>query len=158
MYHEVLTWSQATLCSKPVRASQWKLWLLLRWGTLERHHGYIIWGYITAAATAAASVRNEVVLWLPCQPGENTCLQFLQLLESPSSLLAHTLPIVGSASSVDSVNRISHTCAQLFSHVWFFVTPQTVACQAPLSMGFPRQEDWSGLPLSSPDLPYVCVY
>ena len=29
-----------------------------------------------------------------------------------------------------------------------------VACQAPLSMGFPRQEHWSGLPLSSPgDLP-----
>ena len=26
------------------------------------------------------------------------------------------------------------------------VTPQTVACQAPLSMGFPKQEYWSGLP------------
>ena len=25
-------------------------------------------------------------------------------------------------------------------------TPWTVACQAPLSMGFPRQEYWSGLP------------
>ena len=25
-------------------------------------------------------------------------------------------------------------------------TPKTVACQAPLSMGFPRQESWSGLP------------
>ena len=31
-----------------------------------------------------------------------------------------------------------------------FVTPGTVARQAPLSMGFPRQEYWSGLPLSSP--------
>ena len=30
----------------------------------------------------------------------------------------------------------------------------TVACQAPLSMGFPRQEYWSGLPCPSPgDLP-----
>ena len=30
----------------------------------------------------------------------------------------------------------------------------SVACQAPLSMGFPRQEYWSGLPFSSPgDLP-----
>ena len=27
-----------------------------------------------------------------------------------------------------------------------FVTPPTVACQAPQSMGFPRQEYWSGLP------------
>ena len=34
------------------------------------------------------------------------------------------------------------------------VTPWTVACQAPLSMGFSRQEYWSGLPFPSPgDLP-----
>ena len=33
-------------------------------------------------------------------------------------------------------------------------TPRTVACQAPLSMGFPRLEYWSGLPFPSPrDLP-----
>ena len=35
-----------------------------------------------------------------------------------------------------------------------FVTPWTVALQAPLSMEFPRQEYWSGLPFPSPgDLP-----
>ena len=35
-----------------------------------------------------------------------------------------------------------------------FVTPWTVALQAPLSMGFPSQEDWSGLPFPSPgDIP-----
>ena len=34
------------------------------------------------------------------------------------------------------------------------VTPRTVACQAPLSMGFSRQRYWSGLPFPSPgDLP-----
>ena len=33
-----------------------------------------------------------------------------------------------------------------FNSVWFFVTPWTVACQSPLSMGFFRQEYWSGLP------------
>ena len=34
------------------------------------------------------------------------------------------------------------------------VTPRTVAHQAPLSMGFPRQEYWSGLPFPSPwDIP-----
>ena len=36
------------------------------------------------------------------------------------------------------------------SRVWLFVTPWTVAHQAPLSMGFSRQEYWSGLPLPSP--------
>ena len=30
------------------------------------------------------------------------------------------------------------------------VTPRTVACQAPLSMGFSRQEYWNGLPFLSP--------
>ena len=34
------------------------------------------------------------------------------------------------------------------------VTPGTVGCQAPLFMGFPGQEYWSGLPFPSPgDLP-----
>ena len=32
------------------------------------------------------------------------------------------------------------------SRVQLFVTPWTVACQAPLSMGFSRKEYWSGLP------------
>ena len=42
----------------------------------------------------------------------------------------------------------------VMSDVWLFVTPWTVAYQAPLSMGFSRQEFWSGLPFPSPgDLP-----
>ena len=40
-------------------------------------------------------------------------------------------------------------CAQLLSCVQLFVTPWTAAQQAPLSMGFSRQEYWSGLPLPS---------
>ena len=40
------------------------------------------------------------------------------------------------------------------SRVQLFATPWTVASQAPLSMGFPRHEYWSGLPFPSPkDLP-----
>ena len=42
------------------------------------------------------------------------------------------------------------THAQSLSHVWLFVTPQTVACQLPLSMEFSRQEYWSGLPFPPP--------
>ena len=37
-----------------------------------------------------------------------------------------------------------------WSRVRLFATPWTVARQAPLSMGFPRQEYWSGLPFPSP--------
>ena len=42
---------------------------------------------------------------------------------------------------------------KLLSHVWLFATPWTVAYKAPPSMGFFRQEYWSGLPFPSPDLP-----
>ena len=36
------------------------------------------------------------------------------------------------------------------SRVWLFATPWTAAYQAPPSMGFSRQQYWSGVPLSSP--------
>ena len=42
------------------------------------------------------------------------------------------------------------SCAQLLSHVELFATLWTSLRQAPLSMGFPRQEYWSGLPLPNP--------
>ena len=43
--------------------------------------------------------------------------------------------------------------AQSLSHVQLFVTPWTVACQAPLSMGFLSQKYWDGLPLPPPGDP-----
>ena len=47
-----------------------------------------------------------------------------------------------------------HLLILMLSHVQLVPTPWTVACQAPLSMGFSRQEYWSGLPfLPSEDLP-----
>ena len=57
---------------------------------------------------------------------------------------------------------IVHTCIWLcvcvlsrFSHVWFFATLWTIPRQGPLSMGFSRQEHWSGLPFPSlGDLPF----
>ena len=39
---------------------------------------------------------------------------------------------------------------KLLSRVRLFVTPWTAACQAPPSMEFSRQENWSGLPFPSP--------
>ena len=45
-------------------------------------------------------------------------------------------------------------CTQLLSHVWLFVTLWNIAHQALLSLGFSRQEYWSGLPFHPPgDLP-----
>ena len=46
------------------------------------------------------------------------------------------------------------TIFPLLSHVWLFATPWTISHQTPLSIGFSRQEYWSGLPFPSPgDLP-----
>ena len=46
------------------------------------------------------------------------------------------------------------TRAQLLSCIWLFATPWIMACQAPLSMEFSRQEYWSGFPFPpSGDLP-----
>ena len=41
---------------------------------------------------------------------------------------------------------------KLLSHVRLFATPWTVAHQAPPSMGFPRQEYWSGLAFDKPGI------
>ena len=50
--------------------------------------------------------------------------------------------------------RNSKVKVKSLSPVQLFATPWTVAYQAPLSMGFSRQEYWSGLPFPSPgDLP-----
>ena len=45
---------------------------------------------------------------------------------------------------------------KLLSHVRLLATPWTAAYQAPPSMGFSRQEDWSGVPLPSPACPRRC--
>ena len=64
---------------------------------------------------------------------------------------------------LNTVAVLSH-----FSHVWLFETLWTVARQAPWSMGFSRQEYWSGLPCSPPGessrhrdrthVSYVCLH
>ena len=50
-----------------------------------------------------------------------------------------------------------HACVlSHFSHVQLFVTPWTIAPQAPLSMGFPRQEYWSELHALFHGRPHRC--
>ena len=45
-----------------------------------------------------------------------------------------------------------HSEVKSFSRHWLFATPWTIAYQDPQSMGFSRQEYWSGLPFPSPDI------
>ena len=52
------------------------------------------------------------------------------------------------------ISRVRVCVLSCFSHVQLFATLWTVARQAPLFLGFSRQEHWSGLPCPPPgDLP-----
>ena len=65
--------------------------------------------------------------------------------------------------NVNSIYHLVHyipaaavaAAAKSLSHVHLFVTPWTIAHQAPLSLGFSRQECWNGL--SFPSLMHACM-
>ena len=61
---------------------------------VSSRRGCVVLGYAVAITMAAALARREYIH-----------VQFLQLLVSPSRLLARTLPTLGSVNSVDNVNR-----------------------------------------------------
>ena len=71
---------------------------------------------------------------------------------------AHGSQQMSAAANVRNNDSYS-SCACMLSHfscVRLFVTPRTAAHQALLSMGFSRQEYWSGLPCPSPGTPSEC--
>ena len=60
-----------------------------------------------------------------------------------------TMMILENLGTTDEIFvSVKYTC--VLSHVQLFATPWTVAHRASLSVGFPRQEHWSGLPSPSP--------
>ena len=59
------------------------------------------------------------------------------------------------STTTDKRKAFNNQEKNLNMHFRFFATPWTVAYQAPPSMGFSRQECWSGLPFPPPgDLPH----
>ena len=112
------------------------------------HRFLIIWGNVhvcmcaaAAAAAAAKSLQSCPTLCNPIDvspPGSPT----------PGILQARTLEWV--AISFSSAWKWKVKVKSL-SHVWLFATPWTVAYQAPPSMGFSRQEYWSGLLCPPPE-------
>ena len=68
---------------------------------------------------------------------------------SPGILQARTLEWVDISFSNAWKWKVK---VKLLSRVWLLATPGTAAHQAPPSMGFSRQEYWSGVPLPSPCL------
>ena len=99
--------------------------------------------YSAAAAAAAKSLQSCLTLWDPIDrspPGSPI----------PGILQARTLEWAAISFSNAwkwKVKGRSLSCGG------FLVTPWTTAYQAPPSMGFSRQEDWSGVPLPSLECP-----
>ena len=94
----------------------------------------------TAAAAAAKSLLLCPILWDPIDgspPGSPV----------PGILQARTLEWVAISFSNAWKWKVK---VKSLSRVRLFATPWTAAYQAPLSMGFSRQEYWSGVPLPSP--------
>ena len=97
---------------------------------------------VTAAAAAAAAKSRQSCLTL-CDPIDSS---------SPGSpipgiLQARTLEWVAISFSNAWKWKVK---VKSLSRVRLFEIPWTAAYQAPLPMGFSRQEDWSGMPLPSP--------
>ena len=95
---------------------------------------------INTSATAAKSLQSCLTL---CDPGDSSPPGS----HVPGILQARTLEWV--AISFSSAWKWKVKMKSL-SRVQLFTTPWTAAYQAPPSMGFARQEYWSGLPLPFP--------
>ena len=81
-----------------------------------------------------------------------------------SAWIRHTLslPVLGYNSSDPLPHStrfpIMYMQACMLSSIWLFLTPWTIVCQAPPSMGFSRQQVWSRVPFPSPgDLPNLGI-
>ena len=95
---------------------------------------------VSAAAAAAKSLQSCPTL---CDPIDGSPLGS----PIPGILQARTLEWVAISSSSAWKWKVK---VKSLSRVWLLATPWTAAYQAPPSIGFSRQEYWSGVPLPSP--------
>ena len=126
-------------CTHPVPTSQaWAL--MLHWSSIHTYWGceWKVHGN-TLPAAAAKSLRLCPTLWDSIDgspPGSPV----------PGILQARTLEWVVISSSKAWKWKVK---VKMLSHIRLLATPWTAAYQVPPSMGFSRQEYWSGVPLPS---------
>ena len=107
-----------------------------------------------AAVDGKTTAAEATCLWSECRDGCWTfCTRGLfgngRVIQDPNETLV-VQPLYGSNFTVKERAQVLQSCPTRLS-----ATPWTVAHQAPLSMGFSRQEYWSGLPCPPPgDLPH----
>ena len=94
-----------------------------------------------------SSVHNKLICPPRPQPQALSSLRVLRLRERQGHHQAKPTFIPSSSSRLTAPLLL---LLSRFSRVQLCATPETAAHQAPLSLGFSRQEHWSGLPFPSP--------
>ena len=97
---------------------------------------------VSPAAAAAAAAKLLQSCPTLCNPIDGS----LPGSPVPGILQARTLEWLAISSSNAWKWKVK---VKSLSHVWLLATPWTAAHQAPPSMGFSRQEYWSGVPMPS---------
>ena len=103
----------------------------------------LVWFLDILRKTAAAAAKSLQSCPTPCDPRDGSPPGS----PVPGILQARTLEWVAISFSNAWKWKVKVTS---LSRVWLLATPWTAAYQAPPSMGFSRQEYWSGVPLPSP--------
>ena len=98
--------------------------------------------WISSSASAATAAKSLQLCPTLCDPIDSSPSGSAV----PGILQARTLGWVAISFSNAWKWKVK---VKLLSHVWLLATPWTAAYQAPPSMGFARQEYWSGVPLPS---------
>ena len=133
---------QYSCLENPMDRGTWRVWFIdlqkvqHNWSNLAQHITYL---YKPAAAAAAKSLQSCPTVCDPIDgspPGSTV----------PGILQARTLEWVTISFSNAGKSKVK---VPLLSRVRLLETPWTAAHQPPLSMGFSRQEYWSGVPLPS---------
>ena len=101
------------------------------------------WELLLVPGTAAAAAKSLQSCPTLCNPIDGS----LPGSPIPGILQARTLEWVAISFSNAWKWKVKE---KSLSRVWLLGTPRTAAHQAPPSMGFSRQEYWSGVPLPSP--------
>ena len=88
---------------------------------------------------------NDMILYI--ENPKDTTRKFLELINEYSKVAGYKINTQKSFASYTLLLLLLLSC---ISRVRLCVTPETAAHQVPLSLGFSRQENWSGLPFPSP--------
>ena len=146
-----------------------KSWTWLKWLSIAQHthtHTHLLYAFICWRTLECPSSSLFIFCWwtlglLPYFAATAKSLQSCPTLCDPrdGSPPASPVPGILQARTLEWV-AISFSNARKWkvkvkslSRVWLLATPQTAAYQGPPSMGFSRQEYWSGVTLPSP--PYL---